>query len=322
MAVIGSGPAGLAAADQLNKAGHTVTLFERSDRIGGLLMYGIPHFKLDKEVVKRRLQLMEDEGIIFKPSTWVGKNYPTENLKEFDAVVIAVGATKGRDLPIPGRDLDGVHFAMDFLPQQNKRCEGDTVPEDVEITAKGKHVVVIGGGDTGSDCIGTSIRQGALSVKNIELFPKPPVDRTENMPWPYYPFTFRTESSHEEGVDRNWSLMTKEFVGSNGKVESLRGVLLDWVKDENGQMKMIETPGSEFEWDADLVLLALGFVGPEKDGMIEDLGMELDESGNVKADDDYRTSVDGIFACGDSRRGQSLVVWAIAEGREAARVCG
>ncbi len=319
VAVIGSGPAGLAAADQLNKAGHTVTLFERSDRIGGLLMYGIPHFKLDKEVVKRRLDLMEAEGIRFQPNTWVGKNYPTENLKGFDAVVIAIGATKGRDLPIPGRELDGVHFAMDFLPQQNKRCEGDTVPKDIEITAEGKHVVVIGGGDTGSDCIGTSIRQGALSVKNIELFPKPPVERTENMPWPYYPFTYRTESSHEEGVERNWSLMTKQFVGGNGKVEKLEGIRLEWVKDDNGQMKMVESPGSEFEWDADLVLLALGFVGPEKDGMIEDLGLELDERGNVKADDDYRTSAEGIFACGDSRRGQSLVVWAIAEGREAAR---
>ena len=319
VAVIGSGPAGLAAADQLNKAGHSVTLFERSDRVGGLLMYGIPHFKLDKEVVKRRLQLMEDEGVEFKTSTWVGKDYPTEKLKEFDAVIIATGSTRPRDLPIAGRDLAGIHFAMEFLPQQNKRCEGDTIPEEESITAEGKHVVVIGGGDTGSDCIGTSIRQGALSVKNIELFPKPPAERTDTMPWPYYPFIFRTESSHEEGVERDWSLMTKEFLGENGKVVGFRGVRLEWNKDENGQMKMSEIPGSEFEWKADLVLLALGFLGPEKEGMIEELGLELDERGNIKADEDYQTSVEGIFACGDSRRGQSLVVWAIAEGREAAR---
>ena len=220
VAVVGSGPAGLACADQLNKAGHTVTLFERSDRIGGLLMYGIPDFKLDKGVVKRRIDLMEQEGVIFKTSCWVGKNYPTERLKEFDAVVLTVGATKPRDLPIPGRDLDGVHFAMDFLPQQNKRNQGDTIPTETSITAHGKHVLVLGGGDTGSDCIGTSIRHGALSVTNFELFPKPPEDRTPEMPWPYYPMTYRTESSHQEGVDRNWSVSTKEFLGTGGKLEA------------------------------------------------------------------------------------------------------
>jgi glutamate synthase (NADPH/NADH) small chain len=319
VAVVGSGPAGLACADQLNKAGHTVTLFERADRIGGLLMYGIPDFKLDKGVVQRRVDLMEQEGVIFKPNTWVGKNYATENLKEFDAVVLTGGATKGRDLPIPGRDLDGVHFAMEFLPQQNKRNQGDTVPAETSITATGKNVLVIGGGDTGSDCIGTSIRQGALSVTNFELFPKPPDERTADMPWPYYPMIYRTESSHEEGVDRNWSVNTKEFIGENGKVKAIRAVCLEWKRDDQGRMGMHEVPGSEFDLKVELVLLALGFLGPETDGMVEELGIDLDERGNVKADGEYQTSVPGIFAAGDMRRGQSLVVWAIAEGREAAR---
>ncbi len=317
VAVIGSGPAGLACADQLNKAGHTVTVFERSDRPGGLLMYGIPDFKLDKHVVKRRLRLLEQEGVIFKTSTWVGQDYPTERLREFDAVVIAAGATKARDLPIPGRNLGGIHLAMDFLPQQNKRNQGDTILDEVSITASGKHVVVIGGGDTGSDCIGTSIRQGALSVTNIEIFPRPPEDRTETMPWPYYPMILRTESSHQEGVQREWSILTKEFLGAQGKVEKIRVARLDYSTDGNG--KMVSRELEQIELKADLVLLALGFLGPEQEGMIKDLGVEIDDRGNVKADDDYMTSVPGIFACGDARRGQSLVVWAIAEGREAAR---
>lgn len=317
VAVIGSGPSGLACADQLNKAGHTVTLFERSNRFGGLLMYGIPDFKLDKQIVMRRLNLMEQEGVIFKPSTWVGQDYPTERLKEFDVVVIAAGSTKARDLPVPGRDLAGIHLAMDFLPQQNKRNQGDAIPSEVSITATGKHVVVIGGGDTGSDCIGTSIRQGALSVTNIEIFPRPPEDRTETMPWPYYPMILRTESSHQEGVRREWSILTKEFQGSNGKVENIRAARLEYTTDENGKPVTRET--EYFDLKADLVLLALGFLGPEQEGMIKDLGVAIDDRGNVKAGEDYMTSVPGIFACGDARRGQSLVVWAIAEGREAAR---
>ena len=319
VAIVGSGPAGLACADQLNKAGHKVIVLERSDRIGGLLMYGIPDFKLDKKIVKRRLDLMREEGVIFKTNHWVGKNYSTANLKEFDAVVLTGGATKSRDLPIPGRDLDGIHFAMEFLPQQNQRNQGDTIPEEKNITATGKHVLVIGGGDTGSDCIGTSIRQGALSVTNFELFPKPPEDRTPNMPWPYYPMVFRTESSHEEGVERDWSVLTKEFIGSNGHVEGVRAARLDWERDSDGRMRMKEVEGTEFEMKIDLVLLALGFLGPETDGMIEQLGVLLDDRGNVIAGEDYMTNVPGIFAAGDMRRGQSLVVWAIAEGREAAR---
>ncbi len=317
VAVIGSGPAGLACADQLNKAGHTITVFERSDRPGGLLMYGIPDFKLDKQVVKRRLRLMEQEGVLFKNNTWVGRDYSTERLKEFDALVLATGATKARDLPIPGRNLSGIHLAMDFLPQQNKRNQGDTIMDEISITAYGKHVVVIGGGDTGSDCIGTSIRQGAASVTNIEIFPRPPEDRTETMPWPYYPMILRTESSHQEGVQREWSILTKEFLGSQGKVESIRVARLDYTTDGNG--KMISRETEQFHLKADLVLLALGFLGPEQEGMIKDLGVEIDDRGNVKAGEDYMTSIPGVFACGDARRGQSLVVWAIAEGREAAR---
>jgi glutamate synthase (NADPH/NADH) small chain len=318
VAVIGSGPAGLACAAQLNRAGHWVTVFERSDRIGGLLMYGIPDFKLDKQVVMRRLNLMKEEGITFRPSTWVGKDYPAENLgKEFDVVVLAGGATKARELPIPGRELAGIHLAMDFLPQQNKRNQGDRIPGEVSITAKGKHVVVIGGGDTGSDCIGTSIRQGALSVTNLEIFPRPPEDRTETMPWPYFPMILRTESSHQEGVRRDWSVLTKEFTGSAGKVERMRCARLEYDAGTDGRMKTLEV--ESFELKAGLVLLALGFVGPETEGLIADLGVELDDRGNVKADENYMTTKPGIFACGDLRRGQSLVVWAIAEGREAAR---
>ncbi|NUN96791.1 MAG: glutamate synthase subunit beta, partial [Candidatus Omnitrophica bacterium] len=317
VAVIGSGPAGLACAAQLNYAGHTVTVFERSDRIGGLLMYGIPDFKLEKQIVNRRVDLMRKEGVQFQTNAWVGKNYPTEKLREFDAVVIAIGATWSRDLPIPGRNLNGIHLAMDFLPQQNKRCAGDVVPDAESILATGKHVIVIGGGDTGADCIGTSIRQGAASVTNIEIFPRPPEDRTETMPWPYYPMTLRVESSHQEGVLRDWSVLTKEFIGRDGKLVGLRCARLEYYTDESGRLASREV--DEFELKADLVLLALGFLGPEKEGMIAELGVELDERGNVVADENYMSSVPGIFACGDSRRGQSLVVWAIAEGREAAR---
>ncbi|MCB1088554.1 MAG: glutamate synthase subunit beta [Verrucomicrobiae bacterium] len=312
VAVIGSGPAGLAAADQLNKAGHTVTVFERSDRIGGLLMYGIPHFKLDKEIVKRRLNVMEAEGVQFKPSTWVGKNYPTEKLKEFDAVVIAVGATKGRELPIPGRDLDGIHLAMDFLPQQNKRLEGDDIPEEISITAKGKHVIVIGGGDTGSDCIGTSNRQGALSVTQIEIMPAPPEKENKPLVWPLWPMKMRTSSSQEEGVVRDFAVATIRFEGENGVVKKLICARAD--------DKFQPIPGTEFELKADLVTLAMGFLGPVQEGMVKDLGIELDKRGNVFADTfQYKTSREKVFSCGDMRRGQSLVVWAIREGRQCAR---
>jgi len=320
IAVIGSGPAGLACAAQLNKVGHTVTVFERADRIGGLLTYGIPDFKMEKWLVKRRLDLMAEEGIIFKTSANVGVNVSVDELRtNFDALVLAGGATQARDLPVPGRELDGVHFAMDYLPQQNRRVAGNTVTEK-EITAKGKHVVVLGGGDTGSDCHGTALRQGAISVSSWELLPKPPAERTDSMPWPYWPMILRTSSSHEEGGWRDWSVNTKSFSGSDGKVETLHAVRLEFgAPDASGRRPMSEVPGSEFEVKADLVLLALGFLGPQKSGMIEQLGLKLDPRGNVFADQNYMTSIPGIFSAGDMRRGQSLVVWAITEGRQAAR---
>lgn len=325
VAVIGSGPAGLGAAAQLNKAGHSVTVYERADRIGGLLTYGIPNFKLEKWVVDRRVKLMEAEGIKFVTNANVGFNIKVQDLrKEFDAICICTGSTKPRDLPVPGRDLSGVHFAMDFLPQQTKRVLGDNV--DGQITAKDKHVVVIGGGDTGADCVGTSVRQGAKSVRQIELLPKPPADRTIDMPWPYWPMTLRVSTSHEEAAGklnhdqeiRDWSINTKKFTGENGVVKTLHGVRLEWTKAADGRFNMTEVPGSEFELDCDLCLLAMGFVGPEQNGMIEQLGLKLDPRGNIQVDENYQSSVDGVFAAGDSRRGQSLVVWAISEGRAAA----
>ena len=320
VAVIGSGPAGLACAAQLNKVGHTVTVFERADRIGGLLTYGIPDFKLEKSIVRRRLDLMSEEGIIFKTNANVGFNVSVEELRaNFDALVLAGGATQARDLQVPGRELDGIHFAMDYLPQQNRRVAGDTVTEK-EIIAKGKHVVILGGGDTGSDCHGTALRQGALSVNSWELLPKPPDERTDSMPWPYWPMILRTSSSHEEGGSRDWSVNTKRFSGSNGKVETLHAVRLEFgAPDASGRRPMTEIPSSDFEVKADLVLLALGFLGPQKNGMIEQLGLKLDPRGNVFADQNYMTSIPGIFSAGDMRRGQSLVVWAISEGRQAAR---
>jgi len=320
IAVIGSGPAGLACAAQLNKVGHTVTVFERADRIGGLLTYGIPDFKMEKWLVKRRLDLMAAEGITFKTNANVGVNVSVDELRaNFDGVVLAGGATLARDLPVLGRELDGIHFAMDYLPQQNRRVAGDTITEK-EITAKGKHVVVLGGGDTGSDCHGTALRQGALSVSSWELLPKPPAERTESMPWPYWPMILRTSSSHEEGGMRDWSVNTKRFSGRDGKVETLHAVRLEFgAPDATGRRPMSEVPGSEFEVKADLVLLALGFLGPQKSGMIEQLGLKLDPRGNVLADQNYMTSIPGIFSAGDMRRGQSLVVWAITEGRQAAR---
>ena len=320
VAVVGSGPAGLAAAAQLNRAGHTVEVFERADRIGGLLMYGIPDFKLEKAVVERRLQQMRDEGVVFRVNAHVGVDVPVADLRQrFDALVLAGGATQARDLPIPGRELEGIHFAMDFLPQQNKRVAGDAVPD--QILATGKRVVILGGGDTGSDCLGTSNRQGAREVHQFELLPKPPESRTEDVaPWPYWPMILRSSSSHEEGVIRDWSLNTKRFSGdADGNVRKLHGVRLEWIKGADGRPQMQEVPGSEFELECELVLLAMGFLGPERAGMLEQLGVDLDQRGNVKVGADYQSSVPGVFSCGDMRRGQSLVVWAIWEGREAAR---
>jgi glutamate synthase (NADPH/NADH) small chain len=326
VAVVGSGPAGLACAQQLARAGHDVTVFEKNDRIGGLLRYGIPDFKLDKAVVERRLEQMRAEGVTFRTSICVGSapgpgiaNDARESLSakkvlsDFDAIVLAGGAEQPRDLPIPGRDFAGVHFAMEFLPLQNKRVAGDTAVG--ELSAAGKHVVVIGGGDTGSDCIGTSNRQQARSVTNFELFPMPP-DVERNPVWPYWPTRLRTSSSHEEGVKRDWSIATKEFVG-NGKVRALKAVRLEW---HDGKPR--EVPGSEFEMPADLVLLAMGFVSPMQ-SLLEELGVAKDARGNARASTDgpgcYATSVPKVFAAGDMRRGQSLVVWAIREGRQCAR---
>ena len=326
VAVIGSGPAGLAAAAQLNKAGHLVTVFERADRIGGLLTYGIPSFKLEKSIVDRRIRLMEAEGIKFVTKANVGFDVKIDQLRrEFDAICLCCGATKARDLGVPGRELKGIHLAMDYLPQQTKRVLGDDVPD--MITAKDKHVIVIGGGDTGSDCVGTAVRQGAKSVRQLELLPKPPPDRTIDMPWPYWPMILRTSTSHEEASHtlnadrdiRDWSVNTKSFSGdSAGNVRKLHGVRLEWVKGADGRMNMQEVPGSEFELDCDLCLLAMGFLGPEKPGVIEQLGLKLNPRGNILVDEDYMSSVEGIFAAGDNRRGQSLVVWAISEGRCAA----
>jgi glutamate synthase (NADPH) small chain len=318
VAVIGSGPAGLATAQQLNRAGHLVTVFERADRIGGLLRYGIPEFKMEKRVLDRRLAIMQAEGITFVTNADVGGSTPAEDLKkQFDAIVIAAGSTIPRDLPVPGRELKGVYFAMDFLPLQNKRCEGDQVPAEKFISAKDKHVVIIGGGDTGADCLGTVHRHGCKSVVQLELLPKPPKGRDETMPWPYWPTILRKSSAHDEGGQRDWSVATQKFSGSNGQVEKLHAVRLEWVT-ENGKTSMQEVAGSEFALDADLVLLAMGFLGPQKTGMLEQLGVELDARGNIKADDAYMTTVPGVFAAGDARRGQSLIVWAIWEGREAA----
>ncbi len=319
VAVIGSGPAGLAAAAQLNRDGHTVTVFERADRIGGLLTYGIPDFKLEKHIVMRRVKLMEHEGVLFQPNSNVGVNVPIEMLKqEFNAICLAGGATAARDLKIPGRELPGIHLAMNFLPQQNRRGFGDAIPDDVVISAKDKHVVVIGGGDTGSDCVGTSIRQGAKSVTQIEILAKPPKDRTQEMMWPMWPMILRTSSSQEEGCNRDWAINTACFEG-DGRVEKIKCVRIEWIKGADGRMQMKEIAGSEFYLQADLVLLAMGFLGPEKEGMLQQLGVALDARGNVATDASMATTVPGIFAAGDMRRGQSLVVWAITEGRRCAK---
>ncbi|PRY53122.1 glutamate synthase (NADH) small subunit [Arcticibacter pallidicorallinus] len=322
VAVIGSGPAGLAAAAQLNKAGHLVTVFERDDRAGGLLRYGIPDFKLEKWVVERRIDIMEEEGVVFKYNTEVGKDIQANQLlADFDAVVLAGGSTIPRNLPVPGRELKGVYYAMQFLKQQNKRVSNIEVQEE-EITTAEKDVIVIGGGDTGSDCVGTSNRQGAKSIVQFELMPKPPVSRTESMPWPTYPMVLKTSSSHEEGCERSWGVNTKEFIGdAEGNLTGIRIVDVSWETDIFGRaIKFSEVEGSERILPAQRVFLAMGFLHPQKEGLLEQLGVELDERGNVRAQEGlYQTSVDKVFAAGDMRRGQSLVVWAISEGREAAR---
>ncbi len=322
VAVVGSGPAGLACAQQLARAGHDVTLFEKNDRIGGLLRYGIPDFKMEKHLIDRRMEQMALEGVTFRPNAHVGVTLPAkELLAQFDAIALTGGSEKPRDLPVPGRDLDGVHYAMDFLPQQNKKNAGDDVSG--QIVAAGRHVVVIGGGDTGSDCIGTSFRQGAASVVNFELMPQPPEQENKPLTWPYWPLKLRTSSSHEEGAERDFAVATKSFQGENGKVTSLTACHVEWARDDKGATVMREVPGSEFTIPADLVLLAMGYVHPVHEGMIDALGVAKDARGNVRATTDgpgcYATSVAKVFAAGDMRRGQSLVVWAIREGRQCAR---
>lgn len=314
VAVIGSGPAGLAAAQQLTRAGHTVAVYERADRAGGLLRYGIPEFKMEKSHVDRRLAQMEKEGTVFRTGVNVGETITGDQLRErYDAVVLAVGSTVPRDLPVPGRELNGIHQAMEFLPQANRIAYGDAALPDGEeqILATGKNVVIIGGGDTGADCLGTSIRQGAKSITQLEIMPRPTEERPAGQPWPTYPMTYKVSSAHEEGGERVYATSTVEFLGDgNGNVRALKVTEVD--------AKFQPVPGSEREIAAELVLFAMGFVGPEKPGVVEQLGVELDERGNVKRDNSYATSVPGVFVAGDAGRGQSLIVWAIAEGRSAA----
>ncbi len=321
VAIIGSGPAGLAAAMQLNRAGHMVTVFERDEYIGGLLRLGIPEFKLEKTVVQRRVDQMAAEGVTFKTGVYVGQDVDVADIRsEFDAICLTGGSTVARDLPIPGRELGGVHLAMEYLTQQNRINEGQTFGMSERIAAEGKRVLVLGGGDTGSDCVGTAHRQGAEVVYQFELLPEPPPVRRDDNPWPQWPVILRTSSSHEEGAVRDYNILTKRFSGSNGTVQKMHAVRLDWgPPDHTGRPAMIEVEGSEFEMDVDLVLLALGFVHPEKVGMLDQLGVELDGRGNVVTGASKMTSMPGVFAAGDMSRGQSLVVWALAEGREAAR---
>jgi glutamate synthase (NADPH/NADH) small chain len=313
VAVVGSGPAGLAAAQQLRRAGHAVTVYEKNDRIGGLLRYGIPNFKLEKHVIDRRIEQMRAEGVKFVTNAHVGVNTPVEELTaHYEAILLCGGSEQPRNLNIPGRELKGIHFAMEFLPQQNRRNEGDKIDSATEILATGKRVLIIGGGDTGADCLGTSLRQGAKSVHQIEIMPKPPGERAPQTPWPLWPLQLRTESSHEEGGIRDWAINSVKFTGDdNGNVKQVHAVRV------GAPPKFEPQPGTEFTLDVDLVLLAMGFLGPVRNGMIEQLGLELDNRGNV-ATTNYMSSADGIFAAGDMRRGQSLVVWAISEGRKAA----
>jgi glutamate synthase (NADPH) small chain len=314
VAVVGSGPAGLAAAQQLNRAGHWVTVYEKADRIGGLLRYGIPEFKMEKRVLDRRLEQMEAEGVKFVTDAHVGRTVPVEDLqREFDAILLAGGAEAGRDLNVPGRELKGIHFAMDYLPQANKRCQGDKLDVADEILATGKRVIIIGGGDTGADCLGTVHRQKAISVHQFEIMPMPPEQRSPSTPWPLWPMQLRVEGAHEEGGTRAWGVATEKFTGdANGNVKQLHGIKV------GPPPKFEPIASTEFVMDVDLVLLAMGFTGPVRGGLIEQLGVKLDARGNVEANGDFMSSVPGVFAAGDIRRGQSLVVWAIAEGRKAA----
>ncbi len=320
IAVVGSGPAGLAAAQQLNRAGHTVTLFERADRIGGLLRYGIPDFKMEKWVLDRRLKQMEEEGVIFRPGVNVGVDIPVALLQaEFDAVLLTGGATKPRDLDVPGRALRGIAFAMDYLTQQNRRVAGDSFVWDDDLDARGKRVIILGGGDTGADCLGTTHRQGAAEVMQFEILPEPPTNRPAATPWPLYPAVLRTSAAHEEGGVRDWSIRTTHFSGEGGRVTKLHAVRVQpGPPGSDGRPTLLDVPGTEMEFETDLVLFALGFVHPQHEGMLSELGVELDRRGNIHTDSDYATSVPGVFSAGDMRRGQSLIVWAIAEGREAA----
>ncbi|MDH3450044.1 MAG: glutamate synthase subunit beta [Gammaproteobacteria bacterium] len=320
VAVIGSGPAGLASAQQLARAGHQVVLFEKQRRMGGLLRYGIPDFKMETVAIDRRIAQMQAEGVRFRPNSHVGVNISAKQLRQhYDAVVLACGSEHPRDLEVPGRDADGVHFAMDFLTQQNRRVSGEAFTED-DIVATGKHVVVIGGGDTGADCVGTSNRQGAASVTQLEIMPRPPEHENKLLTWPNWPLKLRTSTSHDEGCERDWSVSTRSIASENGVVTGLDLVRLQWQQDENGRWQMSEVEGSEFTIKVDLILLAMGFVHPVHEGLLAELGIALDSRGNIEAtESSYRTSVKRVFACGDSRRGQSLVVWAIREGRQAAR---
>ncbi len=321
VAVIGSGPAGLACSQQLARVGHSVSLFERNSTFGGLLRYGIPDFKMEKHLIDRRIEQMRAEGVTFIGNTEIGIDVSTADILEtFDAMVLTGGSETPRNLEVPGRDLDGVHYAMDFLAQQNRRIAGEDVTDNRTILAGGKHVVVIGGGDTGSDCVGTSIRQGAASVTQLEVMPKPPEMENKALSWPNWPLKLRTSSSHLEGAERDWSVATKAFTGAGGRLTGLELVRNEWKQNENGQFSMVELPATEFHLKADLVLLAMGFVHPKPAGLLDELDVALDERGNVKADEtSYKTSQENVFVAGDMRRGQSLVVWAIKEGRRAAR---
>jgi glutamate synthase (NADPH/NADH) small chain len=319
VAVVGSGPAGLATAAELNSVGHEVTVFERDDEIGGLLRYGIPDFKLDKSIVERRVNFMAEEGVNFKTNVNVGVNYSAQDLvAEFDAVALTGGSTIPRDLKVEGRELNGIYFAMDYLKQQNRRVSGKQIETEI-IDAKDKVVLVLGGGDTGSDCIGTAVRQGAKAVYQYEIMPKPSVERDETMPWPTFPRTLKTTTSHEEGCNRDWNITTKKFTGENGKVTTLHAVKVEWSVNEKGAMQMAEIPGSEFELQVDLVVLAMGFMQPQHEGLLTDLAVDFDGRGNVVSDEAYMTKKAGVFVAGDMRRGQSLVVWAINEGRQVAK---
>lgn len=319
VAVVGSGPAGLACVDQLNQAGHTVTLFEKDDCLGGILRYGIPDFKLPKDILDRRIKILKEEGVVFRTSSFVDSNVPLERLKkDFDAIALACGSRVARDLAIEGRNSSGIHLAMDYLIQANRRARGEMIPAGQLIDAKGKQVVVIGGGDTGADCVGVAHRQQAKCVVQIELMPRQPECRTLDYPWPKYPLLLKTSTSHDEGGERRWSVLTKKFIAENGNVKKLSCVQVEFSQGQNNCPKMREIPNSEFEIEAELVILALGFIHPEKKGLVEKLILELDARGNIKTNSKFMTSGKGIFACGDMHRGQSLVVWAISEGRTAA----